>query len=223
MAPQWVITNKRLSLKHPDRGDATRRDGTRAALTRRDEDVQEPAWLFDGPVPAAHDAATPSDPDHLVQFVPGEDAIAAHKRAMKAKNAHGGKDSGGSLFPYFGEPAAPAVSSAKPKAFVAANYLRVEEEAPDNDSGRGETSFNGSRFQKFFGPGGAPESEANRNPPPMSPPPQGEDHLSRLMGVLRVSIQAAHGASETDDRRPRMLLFPIWQRIERPLISCLRL
>lgn len=190
-----------------NRGDTSRKDGPRAAGPRRDDDAAEPAWLFDGPVANEQDVTISSDPDHLVQFVPGEDAIAAHKRAMKAKNAPSVKDRGGHMFPFFADSAASAPSLAKPKAFVAANYLRVEEEAPDNDAGQGETSFNGSRFQKFFGPGGAPDVEVNRSPPPMSQPPPVEDHLSRLMGVLRTTSNA-HVSDSAPQRGPPHVVSP---------------
>ncbi|WWC92404.1 uncharacterized protein L201_007361 [Kwoniella dendrophila CBS 6074] len=138
------------------------RDTRRPNYAPREEDTSEPAWMDD---------ITPADPaivdnaEPLVQFVPGEDMIAAHKRAMRSKDNGGDWRGDVGLPAFFGGDPAIASSSApapppglKPKSFNAADYLKQAEELSDDEAPlpvsqpAPPASAFSSRFQKFFSP-----------------------------------------------------------------------
>lgn len=164
----------------------------------------------------ADPAIAGSSSDPLVQFVPGEDMIAAHKRAMKAKESGGQWRGDKPLVSFFGGDSSiasmPQLESTKPRVFNSADYLlpskAVEEERDEPEPASGSSAFQ-SRFQRFFGSGN-PATEiptsrsADRSPmevlsppshPPSAPPdrpmPPPDDHLGKLMGLLKVSAHQA--------------------------------
>lgn len=128
----------------------------------------------------------------LIKFVPGEDMIAAHKRAMKARMEPPPPPG------FFADPAIAATSAPQqpaPKVFNPADYLLPEKD----DAGRvpepEKSSGGSSRFQRFFG-GAQPEAP----PAPVAPQPQVlqsqpadrkdnnpmklDDHMAKLLGML---------------------------------------
>ncbi|WWC72669.1 uncharacterized protein I206_106633 [Kwoniella pini CBS 10737] len=178
--------------RRPDRENGRMPRDTRRP-NYQDESV-EPAWMDDV---APADPAIVDNTDPLVQFVPGEDMIAAHKRAMKARDVGNDwrGDSGG-LPPFFGG-GDPAIASSsvpsgpppglKPKSFNAADYLKQaqdisdEETAPQKSPHAAPASAFSSRFQKFFSP---PTANAA---PVVEPRPVDEvkgDRTAMLMGML---------------------------------------
>ena len=121
--------------------------------------------------------------DPLVKFMPGEDMIAAHKRAMKAREAEGDWRGGTKpLISFFGtDPAIASLSaasepqpgltvpSAKPRNFNAADYLRPtsqqsEEDKKEADEPDPASNAFQSRFQRFFG-GPSPTSALTSGSP----------------------------------------------------------
>jgi hypothetical protein len=121
-------------------------------------------------------AIATSSAEPLVAFVPGEDMIAVHKRAMKAREE--GR---------WGNQLVPSA----PKQFNAADYLLPSKAAPEPEPQVADTAFQ-SRFQRFFA-----ADMPKPSPPPPPPPPQApvvDDHMARLMGMLRsnVSREAGH-------------------------------
>nr|ODN96088.1 hypothetical protein L204_03779 [Cryptococcus depauperatus CBS 7855] len=151
--------SKQRENGHSFRGD---RDRERSYQTRdrrsgnwnqnhRDEDEQ-PEWMNDS---APADPAIVGADDPLVKFIPGEDMIVAHKRAMKARNAD---DWRGGLPAFFGGDPAIASSSAptapiesKPKEMNANNYLvESKDDAEDSEHQAPSQSAFSSRFHKFF-------------------------------------------------------------------------
>lgn len=192
----------------PDRPQQRNGDSRRTGGPRYDDDSAEPAWMNDGPEledPAI--ASATQDSDHLVKFVPGEDMIAAHKRAMKGG---GGGRSGGSegdswrpnekpLVSFFGgEQPAATKTPPKPKEVNVANYFKHkvfddDKDKDDEQEEKEETSAFQSRFQRFFGSGAQNPSTVaagispGRSPvAPESPvgAPRVDDHMAKLMGML---------------------------------------
>ncbi|ODO10562.1 hypothetical protein I350_01159 [Cryptococcus amylolentus CBS 6273] len=179
---------------------------------QHDEDA-EPEWMNDAPAPV--DSAIVSEAaDPLVKFTPGEDMIAAHKRAMKTKNANDWRGGMPPLPAFFS--ADPAIASnsqaappleAKPKEMNANNYLMqredpVEEEPQESAPPQGGSAFS-SRFHRFFGnPGGEdPAGSAGRGsasaplqsqtplqsqsvPTPQPPADHVDQRKATLMGLL---------------------------------------
>nr|XP_018259824.1 uncharacterized protein I303_07895 [Kwoniella dejecticola CBS 10117]OBR81982.1 hypothetical protein I303_07895 [Kwoniella dejecticola CBS 10117] len=142
------------------------RDPARRPNFPREEDTAEPAWMDDV---APNDPAIVDNSDPLVQFIPGEDMIAAHKRAMRARDV--GTDwrgDGGNLPAFFGAdpaiasssvPSQPPIPGLKSKSFNAANYLKQTEDVSDEEQSvthqvppASNASAFSSRFQKFFSP-----------------------------------------------------------------------
>nr|XP_019050768.1 hypothetical protein I302_01210 [Kwoniella bestiolae CBS 10118]OCF29698.1 hypothetical protein I302_01210 [Kwoniella bestiolae CBS 10118] len=179
--------------RRPDRDNV--RGGLRRNNYPREEDNSEPAWMDDtAPVdPAIVDSADP-----LVQFIPGEDMIAAHKRAMKSRNVGADwRGDGGNLPAFFGGDPAIASSSApapppgliKPKSFNAADYLKQAEDVSDEEIApqpvqppAPPASAFSSRFQKFFSltpEAAAPVAEARPNDEEVK-----GDRTAKLMGLL---------------------------------------
>ncbi|WVQ70669.1 hypothetical protein IAR50_000191 [Cryptococcus sp. DSM 104548] len=178
---------------------------------QHDEDA-EPEWMNDAPAPV--DSAIVSESaDPLVKFTPGEDMIAAHKRAMKTKNANDWRGGMPPLPAFFSSDPAIASNSmapppeAKPKEMNANNYLMqreepAEEEVPESAPPQGGSAFS-SRFHRFFGnPGGedppgsggrgsasAPlQSQTPLQPQPAPAAQPAADHVDQrkatLMGLL---------------------------------------
>ncbi|RSH87001.1 hypothetical protein EHS25_003489 [Saitozyma podzolica] len=204
---EWRRNDKPVSQRG---GDPVRRPQWNR---QQGDEAAEPAWMDDdtGPLPA-DPAIAGSSSDPLVQFVPGEDMIAAHKRAMKVKESGGQWRGDKPLVSFFGGDSSiasmPQLESAKPRVFNSADYLlpskAVEEERDQPEPASGSSAFQ-SRFQRFFGSGN-PTTEiptsrsADRSPmevlsppshPPSAPPdrpmPPPDDHLGKLMGLLKVS------------------------------------
>ncbi|WVR08690.1 hypothetical protein IAU60_005748 [Kwoniella sp. DSM 27419] len=174
------------------------RDNRRPAYHAEDEAL-EPAWMDD--VPQA-DPAIVEASDPLIKFVPGEDMIAAHKRAMKSREAGTEWNNAGSSSSFFAaDPAIVATSSPlsppgfKQKSFNAANYLtraevQREEEAPAPQPEPAAAAFS-SRFQKFFN---APANAAPVAPPKPQDPPK-DDRMAKLMGLLSTKVSNSGGDS----------------------------
>lgn len=164
------------------------------------------------------DPAIANDSDPFVKFTPGEDMIAAHKRAMKAKHANDWRGNIPSLPAFFAsDPAivssAPVAASLehKPKEINANNYLvetRERQEEPEQSQSAPQSAFS-SRFHKFFGNGADQDSNAigssQSAPVPAQqplPPIQNqvvsenplEQRKAALMGLLstKVSIYDSH-------------------------------
>ncbi|ORY31303.1 hypothetical protein BCR39DRAFT_527383 [Naematelia encephala] len=184
----------------------------RTRLQTREEETMEPAWMED---------AAPSldtvEPD-LVHFAPGQDMIAAHKRAMKSRSQadwRGDKP----LISFFDEAAPPQPQ--KPKVFNAADYLRPTRDGSDDEAETKNTSdaFS-SRFQKFFASSASPSAVpptispfgnapmAAHTPDPggqtglqPQPPEQRGDHMAKLMGLLSSKSPGAQGSSSTAEAR----------------------
>lgn len=116
--------------------------------------------------------------DSLVQFIPGEDRIAAHKRAMNT-GAHQGSDGYGRkpLVGFFGGNAPDPVKVAKPvKEYNAANYLLRSKDKVEHEKSEAKDAGGSSRFQRFFGNPtqgrfGAETSEIPLPPAAISPQP----------------------------------------------------
>ncbi|WRT70795.1 uncharacterized protein IL334_007794 [Kwoniella shivajii] len=154
---------------------------------QREEDTSEPAWMDDA---APADPTVPEDP--LVQFIPGEDMIAAHKRAMKARDVPrdvsiGWRGDGG-LPAFFGSDPAIASTSApapppglKPKLFNAADYLTQAQEVENTVAQpTPPASAFSSRFQKFFN--ATPEHQQIEVSQPKEEAK--DDRMAKLMGLL---------------------------------------
>ncbi|AGV15331.1 hypothetical protein, variant [Cryptococcus neoformans var. grubii H99] len=132
--------------------------------SQHDEDEQ-PEWMNDTIAPA--DPAIANDNDALVKFTPGEDMIAAHKRAMKAKHANDWRGNIPPLPAFFASD--PAIVSSVPaaaslehklKEINANNYLvetREPQEEPEPSQSAPQSAFS-SRFHKFFGNGADQDS-----------------------------------------------------------------
>jgi len=106
--------------------------------------------------------------DALHRFVPVEDKIAAHKRAMRAGNE------GSERKPLVGffNTEQPVQAPAKPiKEYNAANYLLPKKRVEPEASSSKETTTS-SRFARFFGNPAQPEEPASSvlSPPPRSAP-----------------------------------------------------
>ncbi|OCF54622.1 hypothetical protein L486_07754 [Kwoniella mangroviensis CBS 10435] len=171
--------------------DLRDRDTRRPNNYTREEHTSEPAWMDDA---APVDPAIVDNTDPLVQFIPGEDMIAAHKRAMKARDVGGDWRGDGHLPAFFGGDPAIASSSApapppgliKPKSFNAADYLKQAEDLSDEEivpqpvQPAPPASAFSSRFQKFFSPAqeAAPVVEAR----PLDEVK--DDRTAKLMGLL---------------------------------------
>ncbi|BEI81219.1 hypothetical protein CcaverHIS002_0203790 [Cutaneotrichosporon cavernicola] len=155
-------------LHHNRNGEGSRRGPPGFSGPRYDDDSIEPAWMSDD-VPAIEDPAIASSSagetavDGLVQFVPGQDMIAAHKRAMKARAAGGaGQDnwraSDKNLVSFFGgqeAAAAPPPTPPKPKEVDHRSYFKkrnVIDDDDDESDDKNEPSSQAfqSRFQRFF-------------------------------------------------------------------------
>ncbi|RXK41026.1 hypothetical protein M231_01657 [Tremella mesenterica] len=168
-------TSRNMSQQHNERltrGDEhkiTKREDIdwRKGITRyepiqiRDEE-REPAWMDDGPSSPNDDLTFGgTNSDQFLQFVPGDDPIAAHKRAMKARL-------GGNIVEqpsFFNDTTQINAAPSKPKSFVASNYLRVDKDTAEDDAQplEGNTSHQ-SRFQRLFAAGGNPSNTANLVP-----------------------------------------------------------
>lgn len=171
-----------IRLMEIDKAPASNRQWHNRA---QEDDAVEPAWMADTEPTPRDPAIADSGNDPLIKFVPGEDMIAAHKRAMKAK-AEGQWREEKPLASFFGgnapAPAAPVI----PRSFNAADYLLPSKDAAEEEPM--DTAFH-SRFQKFFAP---PPQVAMPPvaPTPLPPPPPTEDaprvddHMARLMGLL---------------------------------------
>ena len=181
----------------------------------RDEAPQEPAWMADLQSASAGQtnpvAADTGELDPLVRFVPGEDMIAAHKRAMKARDAEGDWRGGDRrLVSFFGAdpviaspsgsggpPRGLPSSSMKARVFNAADYLRPkksqgdEEEEKEMEQPDPTANAFQSRFQRFFGTG----------PSFVPVEPSGSDLPSS-------ALPNEHQAESPFVRSPRKLLSP---------------
>ncbi|WWD20815.1 hypothetical protein CI109_105292 [Kwoniella shandongensis] len=171
------------------------RDPRRPNWQQREDESSEPAWMDDT---ALEDPAIAQSSDPLIKFIPGEDMIAAHKRAMKARDVGGDWRGEG----FFGSDPAIASSSAplgappsfKSKPFNAANYLTQARDASDEEtSAKPATSAFTSRFQKFFGaPESSAEPESLSRPAPSPHETQEEprdERMARLMGLLSTKVR----------------------------------
>ncbi|KLT38382.1 hypothetical protein CC85DRAFT_331660 [Cutaneotrichosporon oleaginosum] len=162
------------SLHHTRNGEGARRGPPGFSGPRYDDDSVEPAWMTDD-TPAIEDPAIASSSaggdtagEGLVQFVPGEDKIAAHKRAMKARAA-GGVDNWRAtekpLVSFFGGHDTSTTQTikppAKPKEVNNASYFKkrtvIDDDDDDEPDDKNESlpSFQ-SRFQRFFAQGSTP-------------------------------------------------------------------
>lgn len=165
------------------------RNGDRRYNNRYDDENAEPAWMNDDeglsapledPAIASASSGDPTDP--LVKFIPGEDMIAAHKRAMKARQAGAdGADTWRSpadkpLVSFFGgaappQPAAPA----KPREVNLQSYFKhkvVDDDEPDRREEEVEEKVTvQSRFQRFFGNTGGPGSQSGAPAAPVASSP----------------------------------------------------
>ncbi|KAK8850638.1 hypothetical protein IAR55_004557 [Kwoniella newhampshirensis] len=173
---------KEEEWRRPDR--TLPRDPRRPNWQPREEDSSEPAWMDDAVI---EDPAIAKESDPLIKFIPGEDMIAAHKRAMKSKDVGG--DWRAEAF--FGTDPAIASSSApsappgfKAKSFNAADYLTQAHDGSDDEgSAKPAASAFTSRFQKFFG---APEPQSESLPIPQAETHEEprDERMARLMGLL---------------------------------------
>ena len=141
--------------------------------------------MEDGPaIPSSSEVEDPavgdsSKSEPLIKFVPGEDKIAAHKRAMREREAGGDWRAEKPLVSFFGADPVPSpvgsgmppglsLPSAKAKVFNAADYLRPSRQQSDDDptadESNPEPSAFQSRFQRFFN-GPAPESASTSGGP----------------------------------------------------------
>ncbi|WWC65276.1 uncharacterized protein I303_107893 [Kwoniella dejecticola CBS 10117] len=171
------------------------RDPARRPNFPREEDTAEPAWMDDV---APNDPAIVDNSDPLVQFIPGEDMIAAHKRAMRARDV--GTDwrgDGGNLPAFFGAdpaiasssvPSQPPIPGLKSKSFNAANYLKQTEDVSDEEQSvthqvppASNASAFSSRFQKFFSP---PNEQASVVADIKPAEELKDDRTAKLMGML---------------------------------------
>lgn len=140
----------------------------------------------------------------LIKFVPGEDMIAAHKRAMRAR-AEPSAPPG-----FFSDPAIAATSATPqpaPKVFNPADYLLPEKDGAGRVEEVEKSSGGSSRFQRFFG--GAQASERSSAPAAPqanvlhapSPVPTSssrkddsamklDDHMAKLLGMLDVKVSS---------------------------------
>lgn len=110
---------------------------------RHEEAAAEPAWMDDQP--EQDPAIVQIRDDSLVQFTPGEDRIAAHKRAMK-----GPHEEHRPLVGFFGGDAPDPIKAKPVKDYNAANYLLRNKEKGEHE--KAEVKDTGSsRFQRFFG------------------------------------------------------------------------
>jgi hypothetical protein len=162
---------------------------------------------MDDVMPAAVDPAImdSAHDDSLIQFVPGEDMIAAHKRAMKTRDA-AGEWRGKPLAAFFGgEPV--AVDSAggpsgaqvtKNRVFNAADYLRPTTAVPEGEveieEGASPQAFS-SRFRTLFGGVNDAPSQPHvisRPDPPLRlrDVPPVDDRMARLMGLLSTKVSS---------------------------------
>ena len=113
--------------------------------------------------------AASSGSDGLVQFVPGEDMIAAHRRHTNVRDRGSQQQIDKPLVSFFGSDKPPSAmpssdtgksaSVAKSKNFDAADYLLPSKTTKDDTESEGETAHDTasafqSRFQKLFA--GAP-------------------------------------------------------------------
>lgn len=149
-------------------------------------------------------ASSTPDADHLVKFVPGEDMIAAHKRAMKggrsgASDGDNWRPNEKPLVSFFGGEQPPAKTPPKPKEVNVQNYFKHKvfdddkDKEDDQPEEKEETSAFQSRFQRFFGSGAQNPATAaagispGRSPVAPESPVGGQrvdDHMAKLMGML---------------------------------------
>ncbi|GMK57069.1 hypothetical protein CspeluHIS016_0309090 [Cutaneotrichosporon spelunceum] len=189
------------SLHHNRNGEGSRRGPPGFTGPRYDDESVQPEWMVD--VPAIEDPAIASSSaadtsvDGLVQFVPGEDLIAAHKRTMKARAAGGaGQDNWrGSEKPlvafFSGQEATTAQvpTPTKPKEVNHASYFKkrnvIDDDDEEDDKNESSSQAFQSRFQRFFTQGNGPETgtssvqpapplahQAPSPQPPVQPPAQ---------------------------------------------------
>ncbi|KAL1412498.1 hypothetical protein Q8F55_000243 [Vanrija albida] len=219
-------------------GEASSRRGPPGFGGRFDDDA-EPAWMSDGPSsggaaledPAIAGASSSGDPsDPLIKFIPGEDMIAAHKRAMKNRGAPGagGDNWRGAgdkpLVSFFGgapAPAAPA-APAKPREVNVASYFKHrvfdEDEAPAKKEEQPEPETNAfqSRFQRFFnsgagGPVPPPQSTSPANVPhphqsaPQPQPPSSSVRSPPPHDIITSPQQAPPSGPPVDDRMAMLM------------------
>ena len=163
-------------VPHARNGDNTRRTQNpwTNRYSTRNEEQREPAWMDDNQpmVAASVDLASAGSQkfDPLVQFVPGEDKIAAHKRTMRERGAEedwrGEKplvsffsaDAQGPPMPTSAElPTGPPLPTPKQKIFNAADYIKPSKQLNEIEQGLVDADMaanvNKSRFQRFFGGG----------------------------------------------------------------------
>lgn len=230
--PTQTSAEKASAPPYPRNGENSRRPQTswnnRQAYSREDE-PQEPAWMDDHQItPTNIDPAIAetADADPLIQFIPGEDMIAAHKRAMKAR------DPGGTwrveekpMLSFFG--ADPAVASTsnhnarphglphpmpKTKVFNAADYLRpskanLENESDVEESASEPNAFQ-SRFQRFFGASAvnsSPAAEPTTSRRWVAPIEGESDHVVPPSSRTISSPPADQLASKVDDRMAKLM------------------
>jgi hypothetical protein len=150
------------------------------------DDNAEPAWMNDtAPDPAI--AGSSGDP--LIQFVPGEDMIAAHRVAKETAGWRGDKP----RVSFFGSEVSDPLPPPKPKVFNSADYLLPSKGAEETEPAASGSAFQ-SRFQRFFGSPSATDlpRDASRPPshspaqpmPSPTPPVPHDDHMAKLMGML---------------------------------------
>lgn len=142
------------------------REGWNNRYVNYEDEVSEPAWMNDATTPSASTnyAEETNATDPLIHLVSGEDMIAAHKKAMKAREpASSGQEYHKPMVAFFGaeqsispSPASqePSIQQEKAKVFNAANYLRPSKTQLEDgeNSTSDETNSNAfqSRFQRFF-------------------------------------------------------------------------
>lgn len=196
------------------------------------EEAQIPAWMDDQqpsiePGDSAIEKAVESDP--LVKFIPGEDMIAVHKRAMKSRDTEGGwRGVEKPLSPFFDPDPVIASSSAAPglppglplplaktKVFNAADYLRPNKDQIDGDSEKEAIEHNinpnafQSRFQRFFaGPSSIPSGPEGSGPPESNRSNSALDSQSMMMSPSippprDVRSPPQRSPSEGEEHEPR--------------------
>ena len=167
------MTEKGSAPPHARNGDNTRRtqNSWSNRYSTRNEEQREPAWMDDNqPRTSASGDLTVAEirkSDPLVQFVPGEDKIAAHKRTLRARDAGEERRGQQPLVSFFSaDPQGASLPTSadlppglplpmpKQKLFNAADYLKPSKELTEFEHGLVDAdaavNVNKSRFQRFF-------------------------------------------------------------------------